>query len=90
MKKLAVVAMVVASLVGFNASLALAWTCPKLVEDCNTLVSKVEKRAGADKAKLAEAKAGCEEALNLHKAGKHKESVIKAGEAITSAGQAGN
>lgn len=90
MKKFAVVAMVVASLVGFNASLALAWTCPKLVEGCNTLVSKVEKRAGTDKAKLAEAKAGCEEALNLHKAGKHKEAEIKVGEAITLAGQADN
>jgi hypothetical protein len=74
-------------ILGLNAPVAIAYHCPKLVKECRALVAKMEKRKGGDQAKVAEAKAGCEEALRLHEAGKHKESVIKAGEAITAAGQ---
>ncbi|MFQ5658191.1 MAG: hypothetical protein ACE5G5_11660 [Candidatus Methylomirabilales bacterium] len=75
-------------LLGLNVPFVLAYRCPKLVEECRALVTKLEKRRGVDQAKVAEAKEGCEEALRLHKAGQHKESVIKAGEAIAQAGHA--
>ncbi len=88
MKKFAMMVLVAASTVGLSASPVLAWYCPKLVEDCHTLVRSTEKRAGVDKGMLAEARKGCEEALRLHKTGKHKQSVVKAGEAISLAGNA--
>ncbi|MBW8005233.1 MAG: hypothetical protein FVQ06_05535 [candidate division NC10 bacterium] len=76
-----------AFVLGLNAPVVLAYHCPKLVNECRALAGKMEKRKGGDMAKVAEAKAGCEEAWSLHQAGKHKESVIKAGEAISAAGQ---
>ncbi|MFQ5520115.1 MAG: hypothetical protein ACE5FK_01855 [Candidatus Methylomirabilia bacterium] len=66
----------------------LAYHCPLLVRECNVLVGKMEKRGDTDKMTVAEAKRGCAEALRLHEAGKHKESVIKAGLAIALAGSA--
>jgi hypothetical protein len=66
----------------------LAYHCPKLVAECRAVVGKVEKRAGSDMGKVAEAKQGCEDALKLHEQGDHKASVIKAGEAISLAGEA--
>ena len=75
-------------ILGLNVPVVFAYHCPKLVAECEALVGKLEKRQGTDTAKLAQAKAGCEEALQLHKAGKHKESVIKVGEAISTAGEA--
>ncbi len=67
---------------------AQAWHCPVLVKECQALVAKTEKREGVDAGKLAQAKKGCEEALKLHEGGKHKASVVKAGEAIAMAGKA--
>lgn len=75
-------------LLGLGASSVSAFQCPALVQQCQTLVGKMEKRAGADMAKVAQAKQGCEEALRLHERGDHKGSVIKAGEAISLAGEA--
>jgi hypothetical protein len=73
---------------GLGTASALAYHCPKLVAECQAVVAKVEKRAGTDMSKVAEAKQGCEDALKLHEQGKHKDSVIKAGESISLAGQA--
>ncbi len=88
MKRLLVGILGFVVILGLNAPGVLAYHCPKLVAECQALVAKVEKREGTDKAKIAEAKAGCEEALKLHEAGKHKESVIEVGEAIQEAGEA--
>jgi hypothetical protein len=74
-------------ILGLNAPAVLAYDCPNLVKECEALVGKLGKRQGTDTTKLAQAKAGCEEALKLHQAGKHKESIIKAGEAISAAGE---
>ncbi len=67
---------------------AHAWDCPALVKECQALVAKTEKREGVDAGKLAQAKQGCADALKLHEGGKHKAAVIKAGEAISMAGEA--
>lgn len=71
---------------GLNASIVLAFDCPKLVGECKALVAKAEKRGNTDKMTVAEAKKGCEKALELHKAKKHKEAIIEAGLAISMAG----
>lgn len=73
---------------GLSATPALAFHCPKLVAECQAVAAKAEKRAGSDMSKVAEAKQGCDDALKLHEQGKHKESVIKAGESISLAGEA--
>lgn len=86
-----VVSLSVAGLVlgmGVFATPAQAWDCPVLVKECQALVAKTEKRQGVDAGKLAQAKKGCDDALKLHEGGKHKASVVKAGEAITMAGKA--
>ncbi len=61
--------------------------CPLLVKECRTLVEKLEKKGKSDGMTLTKAKQGCEDAQKLHEAGKHKDSVIKAGQAITLAGE---
>jgi hypothetical protein len=71
---------------GLNASIVLAFDCKKLVGGCKALVAKAEKRGNTDKMTVAEAKKGCEKALELHKAKKHKESIIEAGLAISMVG----
>ena len=80
--------LVSAFVLGLSATTAHAFHCPKLVSECQALVGKMEKRADADQAKVAEAKQGCDEALQLHEQGDHKSSVIKAGESISLAGEA--
>ncbi len=87
MKKRAAGILAFVFILGLNAPVVFAYHCPKLVKECEALVAKLEKRKGTDQEKLAEAKAGCAEALKLHEAGKHKESVIKVGEAIEEAGE---
>lgn len=77
-----------AYILGLTASPVHAFHCPVLVKECRALVAKAEQRADTNKKKLAKASQGCEEALRLHKAGKHKASIIKAGQAITLAGKA--
>ena len=86
MKRLSVITLV--CVLGLHVPFVFAYRCPKLVEECRALVTKLEKRQGVDKTTIGDAKEACEEALQLHKAGKHKESVIKAGEAIALAGHA--
>lgn len=81
-------AVAVAVILGLSASTAFAIHCPLLVKECEALVAKVEKSEGADKAMAADAKKGCAEAKKLHDGGKHKDAVIKAGEAISMAGKA--
>ncbi|MCZ6731056.1 MAG: hypothetical protein O7B27_00680 [Gammaproteobacteria bacterium] len=88
MKKYTMGFLATALILGLNAAPVQAFQCPALAEQCRTLVGKMESRAGANNMKVSEAKQGCEDALALHKAGKHKASVIKAGEAISMAGQA--
>jgi hypothetical protein len=88
MKKLHTGALLGFCLVGLTVSMVLAFDCPALVQECNTLVSRLEKRDNADQSKVAQAKAMCAEAQKLHEGNQHADSVIKAGEAITLAGQA--
>jgi hypothetical protein len=73
---------------GLGSTSVLAYDCPNLVTACQALVGKMEKRAGSDMAKVAEAKKGCEQAQKLHAQGDHKGSVVKAGDSIALAGQA--
>ena len=88
MKQLIVGTLAGVVFLGLQASVVLAYHCPVLVKECNALVAKVEKNPKADKDDVAEAKKGCAEAQKLHEAGKHADSVIRAGEAIVSAGEA--
>jgi hypothetical protein len=67
---------------------AYAFHCPALVKECRTTADIAASKAGTDQAKIAEARKDCDEAEALHKAGKHKEAVEKAGEGITMAGKA--
>ena len=78
----------VAVIVGSSASVAVAYHCPLLVKECRAVVAKMEQRADTDKAIVAEAKKGCEEAQKLHDAGDHKGGQTKAGEAISMTGKA--
>ena len=87
MKRLTVAVLASAIILG-NAPLVLAYQCPKIVGECNALVAKMEKRGGTDKMTVAEAKKGCEKALKLHKAKKHKDAIIQSGLAISLAGSA--
>lgn len=66
---------------------AQAAHCPLLVKECRALVGKLEKKGKSDAMTLTKAKQGCEDAQTLHETGKHKDSVIKAGQAITLAGE---
>jgi hypothetical protein len=75
-------------MLGVNVAPVQAFHCPLLAKECQALVAKMEKRGDTDKAKVAKAKQGCDDALRLHEGGKHKASVIKAGEAISLAGKA--
>ena len=88
MKKLVVGAVAGMLIIGLHIPAALAFHCPALVKECEALVAKVENRPSADKAQAAAAKQGCAEAMKLHEAGNHTDSIIKAGEAIAQAGKA--
>jgi hypothetical protein len=79
MKK-TVAIMVLAVAVAF-AGVAVANECPLLIKQLNDGISKV-----SDPAKAAEAKKLTAEAEQLHKDGKHAESVKKADEAAKVAG----
>ncbi|MCZ6874232.1 MAG: hypothetical protein O7G88_12015 [bacterium] len=87
MRRLTVIALACALMLGLSAASALAYHCPLLVKECNALASKMEKKPNADKKLVAEAKQGCADALQLHSTGKHADAVIKAGEAISMAGK---
>ncbi len=88
MKKYVLSVLASGLVLGLGTTSVMAYHCPKLVAECQALVGKMEKRAGSDMAKVAEAKKGCEEAQKLHEQGDHKGSVVKAGDSISLAGQA--
>jgi hypothetical protein len=75
-------------LVILTAAPALAFHCPALVKECRSTADIVAKRDGTDKATVEAARKGCDEALKLHEQGKHKESMIKVGEAIAEVSRA--
>ncbi len=89
MKKYTIGLLTATFLLVLTAPSVYAFDCPNLVNRCNALVGKMEKRAGTDKMKLTKAKQGCAEALSLHQAGKHQASVTAAGHAISQASDAG-
>jgi hypothetical protein len=60
----------------------LAYHCPALVKECQATADIVGKRDGSDTRAVEKARKGCDEAMKLHQEGKHKESMIRAGEAI--------
>jgi hypothetical protein len=76
------------ALVALAAGPVFAFHCPAMVKDCEATADAVAKRPGTDMAALSAARKGCEEALKLHKEGKHKEAMIKAGEAMVAISQA--
>lgn len=86
MKQSAIAILAAAFLLALTAPVQAAH-CPALVKECRTLVEKLEKKGKSDAMTLAKAKQGCEDAQKLHESGKHKDSVIKAGQAITLAGE---
>ena len=88
MKKYVLSVLASGLVLGLGTTSVMAYHCPKLVAECQALVGKMEKRAGSDMAKVAEAKKGCKEAQKLHEQGDHKGSVVKAGDSISLAGQA--
>ncbi len=88
MKKYVLSVLASGLVLGLGTTSVMAYHCPKLVAECQALVGKMEKRAGSDMAKVAQAKKGCEEAQKLHEQGDHKGSVVKAGDSISLAGQA--
>ncbi len=87
MRRLAVIALAGALMLGLSAASALAYHCPLLVKECNALASKMEKKPNTDKKQVAGAKQGCADALQLHNTGKHANAVIKAGKAMAMAGK---
>lgn len=76
------------ALVGLTASPVLAYHCPALIKECQTTADVVSKRPDTDKAAVEKARQGCDEAMKLHQEGKHKESMIKAGDTIAALGKA--
>ena len=88
MKKYVLSVLASGLVLGLGTTSVMAYHCPKLVAECQALVGKMEKRAGSDMAKVAQAKKGCEEAQKLHEQDDHKGSVVKAGDSISLAGQA--
>lgn len=88
MTKYVLTIMVAGSILALSVGPVQAFDCPNLVKACEALIAKMEKKSNVDKDKVADAKEACEESLQLHKAGDHKDSVIKAGEAISMAGDA--
>jgi hypothetical protein len=76
------------ALVALAAGPVFAFHCPAMVKECEATADVVAKRPGTDMAALETARKGCDEALKLHQAGKHKEAMIAAGEAITAISKA--
>ena len=78
MRRAVVVMAAVASVLGFGAPAAWAYTCPILYERCQQAI----KQSKADAAVKQQVSKMCEEGIGLHKSGKHKESVDKLNEAL--------
>ena len=88
MKRLPVSILIGLALPALVAGPALAYHCPALVKECQATADIVAKRDGSDKAAAAKARKGCDEAMKLHQEGKHKEAMIRAGEAIAEVSKA--
>lgn len=73
---------------GLGAASVQAFDCPNLVQACEGLVAKMEKRDGANQAMVEQAKQGCAAAKALHEQGNHRDSVIMIGNSIALAGEA--
>jgi hypothetical protein len=74
--------------VGWQVTAGFAHHCPALVRECEAVVAKMENNPRTDKAQVAAARQGCAEAMKLHVAGEHADSIMKVGEAIAQAGKA--
>jgi len=88
MKRTGMVTLMGGAFIALVAAPALAFHCPVLIKECQTTAGVVAKRPGTDQGAVAEARKGCDEAMKLHQEGKHKESMIKAGEAIAAMSKA--
>ena len=78
MKKLSVVALVVALVLAVGAP-AYAFKCPSLIKQANELMANMDPNSD----KVKKAKELVAEADQLHKAGNHADSVKKAEEALS-------
>ncbi|OGK99949.1 MAG: hypothetical protein A3E31_14765 [Candidatus Rokubacteria bacterium RIFCSPHIGHO2_12_FULL_73_22] len=88
MNRFARSALLAGTFVVLTVAPALAFHCPALVKECEATADVVAKRDGSDRAAVEAARKGCEEAMALHKQGKHKDSMVRAGEAIAAATKA--
>jgi hypothetical protein len=88
MKQFGVIVLMAGALVVLLAGQVLAFHCPALVKECQATADIVARLPGTDKTAVEEARKGCEAAMKLHQEGKHKESMIKAGEAIAAVSKA--
>jgi hypothetical protein len=88
MKPLATGIVITGALLILSAGPAFAYHCPALVKECQSTADIVVKREGSDTAAVQKARQGCDEALKLHQEGKHKESMVKVGEAIADVSRA--
>jgi hypothetical protein len=88
MKRMGTVTLMGGMVIAVLATPVLAFHCPALIKECETTADVIAKRPGTDQAAVTAARKECDEALKLHQQGKHKESMIKAGEAITAMSKA--
>jgi hypothetical protein len=82
MRRFATATLCGVGLTAMMAGPALAFHCPALVKECQTTADIIAKRPGSDMAMVEKGRKGCEEALKLHQAGKHTESMVRVGQAI--------
>jgi hypothetical protein len=88
MQRIATSTLMGVALATVMAGPVFAYHCPALVKECQATADVVAKREGSDKAAVGKAQKACDEAMKLHQEGKHKESMVKAGEAIADASKA--
>jgi len=88
MKRAGIVTLIGGMVIALLANPVLAFHCPVLIKECQTTADVIAKRPGTDQGAVTEARKGCDEAMKLHQEGKHKESMIKAGEAIAAMSKA--
>jgi hypothetical protein len=82
MRRFATAAVFAVAFTAMMAGAVSAYHCPALVKECETTADIIAKRPGSDMAMVEKGRKGCEEALKLHQAGKHKESMVRVGQAI--------
>ncbi len=88
MKRFGMSIVMAGAFVALIAAPTLAFHCPAMVKECQATADVVAGRPGSDMAMVDEARKGCEAAMKLHQEGKHKDAMIKAGEATTMASKA--